>query len=235
LNISIIIPCYNEAENIVDAVSMVINGIGDALSAFEIIIVDDGSVDGSRDLISALLEKDARISALFHPQNRGKGAALRSGFEQARMEWVLMMDADLQIDIAELEMFLPYTADYDVIAGVRIGRKEGFARYIVSKTYNFLVSIVAGERINDVGCPFKLLRASMVRTLSLTSAGFAIDAEIFHAVSRLRYRVREVHVNCQPRVKGESKVKLRHLYETFIDLFLLKTKRKQNQQDLRGF
>jgi len=226
LNVSIIIPCFNEGENIVDAVTMVINGMSDTVSEFEIILVDDGSLDNSRDLISALIEKDGRIRAFFHPHNLGKGAALRSGFEQARMEWILMMDADLQIDIAELRAFLPCYADYDVMAGVRIGRKEGLARFIISKIYNFLVSIVAGANFNDVGCPFKLLRSSMVRKLSLTSTGFAIDAEIFQAVSLLHYRIREVTVHCQPRVKGESKVRLRHLYETFIDLVRLKTSRK---------
>lgn len=226
MNVSVIIPCYNEAENIVPAVQMVINGIDDSVAEYEIILVDDGSTDNSRELILKLAESDGRIRALFHQHNMGKGAALRSGFDQARMEWILTMDADLQIDMAELTLFLPYCTAYDVITGVRIGRTEGFVRFVVSKVYNLLVSVVTGTRIQDVGCPFKLLKSSIVKTMPLSSKGFAVDAEIFQSIAVHNYRVREVGVQCHPRLKGTSKVTLRRLVATLFDLILLATRRK---------
>ena len=76
MNISIIIPCYNEAENIATAVQMVIHGIDDSVAEYEIILVDDGSTDNSREIIRTIAERDGRIRALFHQQNMGKGAAL---------------------------------------------------------------------------------------------------------------------------------------------------------------
>ena len=225
VTLSIIIPCFNEAENIVAAVQMVINGIDDSVVDYEIILVDDGSTDSSREIIHTLAVTESRIRALFHQQNLGKGAALHSGFDQARMTWVLTMDADLQIDIAELKLFLPFCTDYDVITGVRNGRNEGFVRFVVSKIYNFLVSVVTGTRIQDVGCPFKLMKAAMVKTVPLSSQGFAVDAEIFQYIAAQHHRIKEVSVQCHPRLKGESKVTLRRLFITLFDLIKLAVRR----------
>lgn len=222
MNISIIIPCFNEAENIIDTVNMVINNIDDSVSDYEVILVDDGSGDNSREIINRLLETNGKIRALFHKENFGKGAALRSGFEQARMDWILTMDADLQIDISELKHFLPFCRDYDLITGFRIGRKEGFSRSIVSEIYNFVVSVVIGAQIHDVGCPFKLLKTEHVKNLDITSRGFAVDAEIFNIFMLHKYRIKEVSVNCRPRIKGKSTVKFRHYIKTFIELIRLK-------------
>ena len=152
LNISIIIPCYNEAENIIDAVAMVTDGIDDSVSEYEIILVDDGSDDNSHDLICCLVETKRETRAIFHPRNVGKGAALRSGFTQARMDWILTMDADLQIDISGLKAFLPFCAEYDIITGYRTGRNEGLVRSVVSKVYNFVTSAVIGSIITPDRC-----------------------------------------------------------------------------------
>jgi glycosyltransferase involved in cell wall biosynthesis len=202
--------------------AMVINGICDTVSEFEIILVDDGSEDNSREVISSLVERDKRVRNVFHPQNLGKGAALRSGFEQARMEWILMMDADLQIDISELSFFLPYCRDYDIITGYRKGRNAGLIRSIVSKIYNVVVSVVIGVNLRDVGCPFKLLKKTIVDKMHLTSSGFAVDAEIFQIARQHNYRIKESDVKCKTRIKGESTVKARHFIQTFFELLMLK-------------
>jgi glycosyltransferase involved in cell wall biosynthesis len=222
LNISIVIPCYNEEVNIVDTIAMVTAGIDDSIAEYEIILVDDGSSDNSREVIRSLMERDNRVRAVFHPENRGKGAALRSGFALARMEWVLMMDADLQIDIAELRNFLPLCTEYDIIAGFRIGRNESFGRALVSRTYNLLTSLVTGAGIRDVGCPFKLLKTNLVNDMPLTTEGFAIDPEILLFSKRYDYRIKEVGVCCRQRMKGRSTVKFRHLVKTLYELCLLK-------------
>lgn len=223
MNISVVIPCYNESENIVDAVRMITQGIDASVSAYEIIIVDDGSTDGSRTLITKLLEENGRIRAVYHQENRGKGAALRSGFGESRMEWILMMDADLQIDISELKKFLPYCLEEgDLIAGVRTNRAEGIFRMVVSRVYNAVVSAVVGTHMRDVGCPFKLVRTSFLRTLPLISEGFAIDAELFLRLRQSGRQFKELAVACRPRLKGRSKVTFRHLLMTFADIILLR-------------
>ena len=226
MTISIIIPCYNEAENIVDTVDMIKNGIDNAVSDYEIILVDDGSTDNSQELICALLAKDRRIHAAFHPTNCGKGAALRTGFEQARMDWVLTIDTDLQIDIAELKFFLPYCAEYDLITGVRVERNDGFVRSVVSKIYNFVAGLVIGANMRDVGCPFKLMKTSFVKKLTVTSARFAVDAEILLFARLNNYQVKQLNVNSRKRIKGKSTVTLRNYFETLFDIISLKARRK---------
>jgi dolichol-phosphate mannosyltransferase len=225
MKISIVIPCYNEAENISDAVNMVINGIDESVSSYEIILVDDGSTDDSRALISDILAsigKGGKIRAIHHTDNRGKGAALRSGIEQALMEWTLMMDADLQIDISELKSFLPYCAEYDFIKGVRVGRREGFIRTVVSITYNAVARLVIGSPVHDVGCPFKLVRTELAKEMPVSSDRFAVDAEMLLHAKRHGHRFREVDVTCQTRLKGTSSVKLRHVVQTFFEVITLK-------------
>ena len=205
---------------------MITAGIDSSVSEYEIIIVDDGSLDNSRELICGLREADKRVRAVFHNINSGKGAALLSGFKQAKMEWVLTMDADLQIDIAELKSFLPFCTEFDLIAGRRISRNEGVVRSIVSRIYNLAASAVIGTRIRDVGCPFKLVKRSILLEIPLTAEGFAIDAEIFLLARASNYRIREQDVNCRSRLKGKSTVRFRHFIATFFELVLLKVKNR---------
>jgi dolichol-phosphate mannosyltransferase len=205
---------------------MIINGIDASVSEYEIILVDDGSTDNSRDLIKSILETDKRVRAVFHQHNMGKGAALRSGIEQARMEWVLIMDADLQIDISELTVFLPYCGEYDIITGFRKGRTEGMTRSVVSKLYHHCVAALIGVNVHDVGCPFKLLRKSVIKNMHLTANGFVVDAEIFQMCKVHHHSIKEIGVKCMQRQKGESTVKMRHFIQTFFELVLLRMKQK---------
>jgi len=231
LNISIIIPCFNEAENIVDTVNMIINGIDDSLSGYEIILVDDGSQDNSRDLICELIETDERVRAIFQPHNLGKGAALRAGFQQSRMDWILVMDADLQIDISALKHFLPYCDTYDLLIGFRLGRRDSLFRRLFSKIYAALIFLFMQIKVNDINCPFKLIRASTLKPLSLYSSGFFIDTELLFDFMEKRHRIKEIGVNCQARMKGESTVRFRHVMETVKEFIMVRTRRKDNCQN----
>lgn len=225
LRISIVIPCYNEEENIVDTVNMIMTGIDDSVSDYEIILVDDGSMDNSREVMNGLVENNGKIRAFYLPGNTGKGAALRSGFAQARMEWILAMDADMQIDIKELKSYLPFCNEYDIITGYRVDRNERFARSAVSKIYNFVASTVTGTTVHDVGCPFKLLKKSVVNKLNLASNGFVVDTEIFQNATLRNYLIKELPVKCKPRLKGKSSVKIQHLFATFMGIIKLKFKK----------
>lgn len=225
VTISIVMPCYNEAGNIIDAVNMIVSGIAPTVEEYEIILVDDGSEDNSQEVIRGLLATNYNVRAVFHPENVGKGGALRSGFDHARMDWILIMDADLQIDISELSSFLPFCPGYDIITGYRTGRDDGVFRTVVSTVYNLLVSAVVGVTIRDVGCPFKLLKTSAVRNMPLTSDGFAIDAEIFQNARMRDYRIKELPVKSHPRLKGKSSVRVRNIIATFISVIALKLKR----------
>ena len=218
ITLSVVIPAYNEADNITDAVAGVLAGLPDAVAAVEIIIVDDGSSDATAAVSRALAAADDRITVLVHAENRGKGGALQTGFAQARMEWVLLMDADLQIDIAELGAFLPHTREFDLIAGYRVGRTDPLARRLFSRVFAGIVTVMTGVRLRDLNCPFKLIRRSFLADCALRTAGFAIDVELLHAALRRGCRIKELPVACRPRQRGVSSVRLRHVLETLKEL-----------------
>lgn len=219
LRLSIVVPAYNEIENLADAIREISSGIPTSVSDLEIIIIDDGSRDATADIIRGFAASDSKIHGIFHDRNRGKGAALSSGFRNASMEWVLFTDADLQIDISELEAFLPYTDNYDIIAGFREGRKDPLSRKFFSKIFSGIIRLTLGFGINDLNCPFKLIRKSFLDSCDLQSQGFFIDTELIYHAFRKQARIKELGVSCQPRLKGESTVRFRHVIETVRELF----------------
>lgn len=219
LTLSIVVPAYNEKENLADAIREITTGIPASVSDHEIIIIDDGSRDATADIIRDFAASDSRIHGIFHDTNRGKGAALNSGFRKTRMEWVLFTDADLQIDISELEAFLPYTDRYDIISGFREGRRDPLSRKLFSKIYSGIIRLSLGFGIKDLNCPFKLIRKSFLDSCDLQSKGFFIDTELIYHASRRQARIKELGVSCQPRLKGQSTVRFRHVIETVRELF----------------
>lgn len=216
--LSIVIPAYNEAENIEDAVAMITSALPASVNDYEIIIIDDGSKDSTGNIIRELASHNERIRVFCNEKNRGKGAALTSGFRYSRMEWLLFTDADLQINISELASFLPYTAEFDVIAGFRQRRKDPLSRRIFSKIYACIILLLLGIRIRDINCPFKLIRSSILKSLELHASGFFIDTEFMHIARQRNYRIKELPVACQPRQKGTSTVRFRHVLETVKEL-----------------
>jgi glycosyltransferase involved in cell wall biosynthesis len=218
VTLSIVIPAYNEAENIREAVTEVLAGLPVAVTAVEIIIVDDGSRDATAAVSRELAAADDRITLLVHGENRGKGAALQTGFARARMEWVLFMDADLQIHISELDAFLPYTGGFDIIAGFRVGRQDSLARRLFSRVFAGIVSLGLGVRLKDLNCPFKLIRRSLLDGCRFRTTGFAIDVELVQIAQGSGCRIKELPVACHPRQKGSSSVRLRHVLETLKEL-----------------
>ena len=221
LTLSIMVPAYNEADNLADAIRMITSGIPDSISEYEIIILDDGSQDSTANIIRNLAAANQEIHGLFHEVNQGKGAALISGFKKARMEWILFTDADLQINISELPLFLEQTDSHDIIIGYRQGRRDPFSRRFFSSIYAALIRLTLGFGIRDLNCPFKLIRKSFLDSCNLQSKGFFIDTELMHAAFKNKVRIKELGVACQPRQKGESTVRFRHVIETIRELFEL--------------
>lgn len=219
MKLSIVIPAYNEAESITKAIEMVLAGLPAAIADYEIIVIDDGSRDSTGDIIRGLASNNEKITAICHEKNSGKGASLISGFKRARMDWVLFTDADLQINIFELAAFLPYTCEYDIIAGFRMGRRDPLSRRIFSRIYAGIILVCLGVSLRDINCPFKLIRKTLIKGLELHSNGFFIDSELIHSALLNDYRIKELGVACQTRQKGKSTVRFRHVIETVRELF----------------
>ncbi|HMB71215.1 MAG TPA: glycosyltransferase family 2 protein, partial [bacterium] len=157
--ISVVLPAYNEEDNIEKQVS----DVNDVLTAmrfdeFEILVVDDGSRDRTREVCETLAASVPALRLLLHETNQGYARALRTGFTSAAMPLVFYTDADNQFDMRELKNLLAAIDDYDIVCGFRIYRFDPFSRLVLSWGYNLLVRILFRIRVRDVDCAFKLFR-----------------------------------------------------------------------------
>ena len=144
------------------------------------------------------------MRVVVHPVNRGYGAALRSGIGAARMPWVLLTDADLQFDLAQLGAFVPLTADHDVIVGYRLQRQDPAGRILAARVWNALVHAAFRLPVRDVDCAFKLIRRKFLYDLPLESDGATISTELLLQLLRRQARLAELPVVHQPRTAGRQ-------------------------------
>src|SRR3954452_21279744 len=137
--VSIVLPCHNEAPNLIAAVKMASEAGRRHALEHEVIVVDDGSQDRTLAIATALAAADPAVRVVVHPANRGYGAALRSGIAAARQPWILLTDADLQLDLAELASFVPLASEHDVVVAYRIERHDPYGRVLAAAAWNRLV------------------------------------------------------------------------------------------------
>ncbi len=221
ITLSIVVPAYNEEKNIREAIAAILASASAVVTDYEVIVIDDGSSDGTPGILREMAGQNAKIRPVFHGTNQGKGAALQSGFKQAKMAWILFTDADLQMDIKELPGFLAQTARYDLIFGFRKIRGDSMSRRLFSRGYALLIRMLLGIRLQDVNCPFKILRRSFVDSIHLRSRGFFIDTELAFLALTRGCHVKELGVTGYSRRHGVSSVKFRHVFETFGELITL--------------
>jgi glycosyltransferase involved in cell wall biosynthesis len=202
--VSIVLPCFNEALNVADAVRAATAAASAHAADFEVIVVDDGSTDGTARIAARLAETDRRVRVVVHPSNRGYGGAVRTGLRAARMPWVLLTDGDLQFDLQELEAFVPLASEADLIAGFRIARQDPPHRRLNAAAWNWLMHHRFTLPVRDVDCAFKLMRRDLLERIALTSGGAMISTELVVRAVAAGAVVREVGVHHRPRVAGEQ-------------------------------
>jgi glycosyltransferase involved in cell wall biosynthesis len=202
--VSIVLPCFDEAENVADAVRLASLAAGRAARAHEIIVVDDGSTDDTLAIASALATEDPAVRVVVHTQNLGYGAALRSGIAASREPWILLTDADGQFDLTQLDDFLPFAADHDVLVGHREARQDPLGRRVTARAWNLLVRVVFGLPVRDVDCAFKLVRREQVQDIALVSSGAMISTELLVRCLADGARVKELAVRHRPRTAGRQ-------------------------------
>jgi glycosyltransferase involved in cell wall biosynthesis len=215
------LPAYNEGAVIEKTISRAILALSKWTDDFEIVVVNDGSKDRTKECIEHLSLSDARVRLIDHPVNQGYGAALVTGFHAVTKDLVFFMDSDGQFDINDLARFLPLIDEYDAVLGYRNPRCDPWLRKLNAWGWKQLVYMVFKLRVRDIDCAFKLYRATFFQTLNLETRGAMINTEIMYKFNRDGHTYTEVGVRHLPRQEGQATganptVILRALRELFF-------------------
>jgi glycosyltransferase involved in cell wall biosynthesis len=231
-SISVVFPAYNEEENVAGAIQQANEYLKDLTNDWEIIVVNDGSVDGTRAAIDSIAAQDPRVVPVHHEGgNRGYGAALRSGIERARKDLLFFSDSDLQFHLAELPLLLLWIEQHDVVIGYREKRNDLFYRRMNAFGWNLLVRAVLGLRVRDIDCAFKLFRTSVFEHIRIDAVGAMVNTDILVQAVRLGFKIKEVPVTHFARIKGRpTGAKLRVIVKAFKELVRLSAKLRNVKQ-----
>jgi len=205
-SISLVMPAYNEADNIEPMVAEATPALEANADGHEIIVVDDGSADETAAVTRRVMESYPNLRLVEHPVNKGFGAAVFSGFTSAEKDWIFYTDADRQFVLSELDRFVPYMDEADLIAGYRAPRRDPFMRVFYGKGWSALCTLMFGYTVRDVDCGFKLFRREIIESLApqIASRGATFSIEWLVRAKRAGYRFVELPVTHQPRVAGSQ-------------------------------
>ena len=218
--LSIIVPVLNEHESLSQLLSEIVRTGERHNVELEVIFVDDGSRDGSWETIKQLSEQNDRVSGIRFRRNFGKAAALTAGMRAARGELILMMDADLQDDPAEIPNFLSKLNEgFDVVNGWKQRRLDPWHKVFPSRVFNWMISRLTGLKLHDHNCGLKLFRADVAREITIYGELHRFIPVLAHARG---FRVAEISVHHRERQFGHSKYGVRRFLRGFLDLLTVK-------------
>ncbi|MCC6176393.1 MAG: glycosyltransferase family 2 protein [Chloroflexi bacterium] len=221
--VSAVLPAYNEVASIERSVRRVVSVLEALMDDFEVIVIDDGSRDGTARVLADLIETEPRLRVVTHAVNHGYGAALASGFDAARSDVIFMTDGDEQFDVREIGRFLAALDEStDLAIGWREKRADPPVRLLNAWGWKLLVNSLFGYTARDVDCAFKLFRRHVWDSLTVHAHGATFSAEFLVKARRLGFRVRELPVQHFPRTAGSaSGARPAVIARAFVELFQL--------------
>jgi glycosyltransferase involved in cell wall biosynthesis len=216
LGISAVIPVYDEAGSLPDLHAELVRALEGLGRSWEILYLDDGSRDGSDQVIASFAERDPRVRGLSFRRNFGKSAALAVGFRMARGEWVATLDADLQDDPGELpKLVAAIESGLDLVSGWKQNRQDPATKTLPSRLFNAVTGMVAGIHLHDFNCGFKLYRREVVESIEVYGELHRFMPALAHWRG---FRVGEVPVHHRARKFGKSKFGAARFINGFLDL-----------------
>lgn len=219
-SISVFFPAYNDAGTIASMVLSAIIVLETFTHDYEVIVINDGSSDHTREILDRLAKDYDHVRVIHHERNRGYGGALRTGFNSAEKDLIFYTDGDAQYDVWELKrLYSLLTDEVDMVQGYKANRADGLSRKVIGRTYKVVAKILFGLRVIDVDCDFRLLRRRVLSRITLTRNSGVICVELVRKIQDAGFRIVETKVNHYPRVYGQSQFfRLRPIIRTFRDL-----------------
>lgn len=219
-SLTVFFPAHNEVDNIGQLVEKTDKVLSGLVPDYEILVINDGSTDGTRELLDNLVKKVPRLRPIHHEVNQGYGGAVRTGFRKASKDLVFFSDGDGQFDIGEITMFLAEIDQYDAILGYRINRRDPFHRKVFAKCWGMLIRILFGIRVRDLDCAFKMFQRPILEGIDFEAGGAMVTVELLAKLRMKKFRFKEIGVTHYPRSAGvqsggSPKVILRAFRELF--------------------
>jgi glycosyltransferase involved in cell wall biosynthesis len=232
MKISVVIPVYNEVDSLKELHVQLTQSLS-VFEFYEILFIDDGSTDGSLNLVKELSNADGHINLIQFHRNYGKSAALAEGFKYAEGDYIVTMDADLQDDPAEIPNLVAKLEDgFDLVSGWKKDRKDPFSKTLPSKLFNFVTRIFTGVKIHDFNCGLKIYRQSVVKTIDIYGGRHRYIPAL---AGQKKFKIAEIIVHHRPRLHGVTKYGGARLFHGLFDLISILFLAKYTQSPLYFF
>lgn len=233
VDLTVLIPAYNEAENLRPLLEKLTKDVAPLGLSSEILVLDDGSTDATLETLQALRSSIPNLHVISFRRNFGKSAALSVGFREARGRYVVTMDADLQDDSAEIVSLLRKIDEgNDLVSGWKQKRQDPITKTIPSKIFNGVTALISGVSLHDMNCGLKAYRADVVKTVKLRGELHRFIPVLAHWNG---FRVTEIRTVHHPRLHGKTKFGAARFINGFLDLLAVMFMTTQSTRPLHLF
>jgi glycosyltransferase involved in cell wall biosynthesis len=233
LFVSIVVPLYNEEENIEPLYKALKSSMDKGGRNYELIFIDDGSTDRTLQFLQQLVRKDSTAKVLSFRRNFGQTAAFAAGFDHAKGDVIVTIDGDMQNDPADIPGLMSLIGEYDIVSGWRRKRKDSFLiRRLPSMIANWLISTVTGVKLHDYGCSLKAYKADVVKNINLYGE---MHRFIPAVASWYGVKIAEVETTHHQRYRGKSKYGISRILRVILDLITVRFLQSFSTKPLQAF